>query len=523
MKSVTYTSDILIIGTGIAGLTAAIYGAEAGFKVNLITKGSLIEDTNTYLAQGGIIYQDKEDINSLLQDIINAGDGLSLYEAVEVLAKEGAKYINDLLIEKAKIDFTRSKDGTLDFTAEAAHSARRIIHSADTTGKAIEQGLLKLIKKYKNIKIFKEHIAVDILTLQYHTKEKLAIYKEPEVVGAYIFDIKENKVKIFYANAIILATGGLGRIYKYTTNHSASTGDGFAMAYRIGAHIINMEYTQFHPTTLYHRLKPGFLITEALRGEGAVLKTIDGKEFMHKYHPLDSLAPRDVVARAIHNEMIKHNHPYVLLDICSYMDSGKIKERFPTIYKTCLECGIDITREPIPVVPAFHFICGGIKVDLWGRTNIRRLFAIGEVSCTGVHGGNRLASTSLLEGLVWGGRCIKFIENNKKFYLDFKFPEAIAWEHSNSKEEADPAVIHKGWLTLKDIMWNYVGLVRSTKRLKNALKELRSLKENIDEFFWNTKLNKDIIELRNGVQSALLITESAWRNKASIGTHYRID
>lgn len=516
-----HISDILVIGTGIAGLTAAIYAAEAGFKVNLISKG-MLEDTNTYLAQGGIIYE-KKDYDLLIEDILRAGDGLSLYESVKVLAKEGAKYIDDLLIKKAKIEFTRGIDGMLDFTAEAAHSKRRIIHSADATGKAIEQGLLKLIKKDKNIETFKNHIAVELISLQYHTKERLSIYREPEVIGAYIFDIKAKKVKIFYSKTVILATGGLGQIYKYTTNHSSATGDGIAMASRIGANIINMEYTQFHPTTLYHRLKQGFLITEALRGEGAILKTIDGEEFMQKYHNMGALAPRDIVARAIHNEMIKHNHPCVLLDIHSYMEPEKIKERFPNIYKTCIEYGVDITKSPIPVVPAFHFICGGIKVDLWGRTNIKRLFAVGETSCTGVHGANRLASTSLLEGLVWAARCIRFIKENEKIYTDFRTPETYRWEESNHKDEPDPAVINKGWRTLKDIMWNYVGLVRSTKRLKIALKELNNLRENIEEFFYHSRLNKKIIELRNGIHSAILIAKAAWRNKESIGTHYRVD
>ncbi|MBN1899642.1 MAG: L-aspartate oxidase [Spirochaetes bacterium] len=521
MKQDSLNSEILIIGTGIAGLTSAIYAAQSGFQVNLITKAKHIEDNSTWLAQGGIVYQEKEkDIDSLIRDILTAGDGLSLKESVQVLAKEGTKYINDLLIGKAGIEFTRCEDGSLDFTAEAAHSDRRIIHSTDATGKAIEKGLLKLVKKYKNVKIFRQHIALDFIT-PHHIKDQLAVYKDPEVYGCFVLDLTKTRVKKFYSKVTILATGGLGQVYKYTTNHPLSTGDGFAMAKRAKASIINMEYTQFHPTALYSQSRPLFLITEALRGEGAVLKTIDGKEFMKKYHSLASLAPRDVVAKSIHKEMLKNNQPYVLLDIGSYMEGDKIKKRFPTIYQTCRDRGIDITSRPIPVVPAFHFICGGIKVDLWGRTSLKRLFAVGEVSCTGAHGANRLASTSLLESLIWGAKSIEFINKNKHFFK-FKIKEAIDWT-TLKKEESDPAVLNKAWHALKDIMWNYVGLVRNTRRLQMALEELQDLSEMIEKIYISSRPDQNIIELRNGIQSALLVAQAAWENKKSRGTHYRVD
>jgi len=522
VKKNYYESDILVIGTGISGLSSAIYAAEAGFKVNLLTKSSKVSETNTDLAQGGIIYPE-DDYQALIDDIIAAGDGLSYYPAVEVLAKEGAKYVNDLLIDKAKINFTRAEDGSLDFTAEAAHSRRRIVHSADTTGNAIEKGLLELIKKYNNIKILKNHIVVDLISRQHNSKDVMAIYEKPEVIGAYVYDINNEKMKYFFAKAVILANGGLGQIYKHTTNSNVATGDGYSIADRIGAMLINMEYTQFHPTIFYSKKRKGFLITEAMRGEGGILKLSNGKEFMKKYHPLGSLAPRDVVARAIHNELIKSDQSCVYLDIYSYMNAKEIKKHFPTIYKTCKKYGTDITKEPIPVVPAFHYMCGGVKVDLWGRTNIKRLFAVGEVSCTGVHGANRLASTSLLEGLVWSARSIEYIKKNKKYYDTFKVPEIIEWENFDIKPEPDNAVINKAWSSLQNIMWNYVGLERSKERLKIALNELRDLQDSIEEIFLNYKMTRDIIELRNGVNSALIITKSAWQNKESRGTHYRIN
>ncbi len=517
-------TDILIIGSGIAGLTAAIYAAEANFNVTLITKGDLIKNSNTYYAQGGIIYRGKNDSKeALINDIIKAGAGLTLPEAAEVLSEEGPKYIQDLLINKAHIDFTRNSAGELDLSEEAAHSVRRIIHSKDATGEAIIAGLTQLIKKYSNIKIYTEHIGLDLIVAHKHTDNKLLIYKKPVVLGAYFLNLKNNNIVTIKAKVTILATGGTGQIYRYTTNPISATGDGFAMAYRAGATLINMEFTQFHPTALYI-LKPNmFLISEAVRGEGAVLKRIDGKEFMHKYHPDGSLAPRDVVSRAIHEEMLKTHTPYVLLDIASYLPAEKIKQRFPTIYKTCLEYDIDITKEPIPVVPVFHFQCGGVRVNLWGKSNLHRLFAIGEVSCTGIHGANRLASTSLLEGLVWGGRAIKYIKKHKEDYFNMPSYNILPYPFEKNSEEVDMACIKQDWQTLKNIMWNYVGLIRSKKRLKRAISDLKNLRNTIDEFYQNSLLDKNVIELKNGVQTGLIIATAAYSNPNSIGTHFRID
>lgn len=520
-----YESDIIIIGSGIAGMTAAYYAAENGLTVNIITKSNIAQDSNTYYAQGGIIYKGKNDsTNSLIQDILNAGAGLSLPENVKILAEEGPHYIQDLLINKAKINFTKNKGGGLDLTEEAAHSVRRIIHSSDTTGKAISKGLYKIIKKMKNIKIFQNHLCLDLIMNHTHNKNKLSIYNPHETLGAFVLDLKSHSIKTFTSKVTMLASGGLGQIYKYTTNTLSATGDGFAIAERAGAHIINMEYTQFHPTALYASKPNMFLISEAVRGEGGKLKNIDNKLFMKKYHPKCSLAPRDVVARAIHEEMLKNHQSHVLLDIYSYLSVKKIKKKFPTIYKTCHENKINITKEPIPVVPAFHFICGGIKANKWGQTNIRRLFALGEVACTGIHGANRLASTSLLEGLVWSGRAIQYIINNKqkyKYKKTFKIhPLKISPHH---KLTIDPACITQDWETLKNIMWNYVGLVRSHKRLSRALNNLKNLRNTIMDFYQKNQINKEVIELNNAVQTALMIAKNALKNKKSHGTHFRID
>ncbi len=520
-----YNSDILILGTGIAGMSAAIYAAEAGFTVNLITKGDTITDSNTYYAQGGIIYRGEDDSpQTLVNDIIYAGAGLSLPKTAKIMANEGLFYIQDLLIKKAKINFTKNKAGQLDLTEEAAHSVKRIIHSTDATGKAIAEGLFKLIQNNKKIKIYKEHLCLDLIMKDKHTSTVLSIYEKPETFGAYILDLKTKNIKTFMAKATILATGGLGQIYTYTTNPISSTGDGFALAYRAGVKIINMEYTQFHPTALFQQRPNMFLITETVRGEGGRLKNIDGREFMKKYHPQSSLAPRDVVARAIHTEMLKNHQPYVLLDIHSYMDKEKIKIKFPTIYKYCLENNIDITKQEIPVAPAFHFICGGIKVNEWGKTNIARLFAIGEVSCTGIHGANRLASTSLLEGLVWAGRSIKFITENMNRYRFQKNYKIIKFKRKeNAEVSTDPACIRQDWNNLKNIMWNYVGLIRNAKRLKRAYTDLKNLLDMIEDFYKENDLDKEVIELHNAVQTSMLIARSALQNKKSRGTHYRED
>ncbi len=518
-------SDLLIIGSGVAGCVAALKAAECGLSVNMVTKGERPEESNTYHAQGGIIYKGKEGSDSpelLVKDILEAGAGASLPAAAQVLAEEGPSLVEKYLMQLTQVPFNRDGEGDLDRTEEAAHSVRRIIHADDLTGRAIEVALIKKVLETPGIKVFANHVAIDLLTPEHHTDDPLNIYDPLSVVGAYAYDVVSKEVRRFLARATILATGGLGRVYLHTTNPKGATGDGFAMAYHAGARVVNMEYVQFHPTTLFHRDAERFLISESVRGEGGVLLTPKGEPFMEKYHPLGSLAPRDVVARAIHQEMINNGYQYVLLDIASHMDAEAIRDRFPTIYETCYRYGIDITSQPIPVVPATHFSCGGVKVDLWGRTTVDRLFAVGEVSCTGVHGANRLASTSLLEGLVWGDRCVRKIAEEWWRYEDAKEYPIPHWVDTGI-EEPDPALISQDFITLKHIMWNYVGLARSRRRLQRAIIDLRHLWREVEHFYKYSKLSKGLIELRHALQTGLIVTKAAQGNSSSRGCHYRID
>ena len=516
-------TDVLIIGTGIAGCITALELAKSGIKVSLITKANQLEDTNTNKAQGGIIYKGLGDSPKLLQkDILGAGAQACWEPAVEVVAHEGPKLVERLLIDEYGVEFTRNERGEFDLTCEAGHSLPRILHAKDMTGEAIENKLVKAVRHQKNIRIYPNHVLIDLLTYEHHVPSPLSVYEEPTCIGAYIFDEQQKKVKKILAKAIVLATGGLGQLFAYTINPSIATGDGFAAAYSAGAKLINMEYVQFHPTAFYRKEGCDYLISETVRGEGGRLKNLAGKEFMQKYSKQGSLATRDIIARAIHQEIVERKEGRVLLDIASYKDANWIKRRFPNIYRECVKYGIDITKQPIPVVPAAHFACGGVKTDLNGSTSLNRLYAVGEVACTGLHGANRLASTSLLECLVWGYRAAKHIVNHWKNYESFDLPEVPDWIETGY-QELDPALIYQDWITIKNTMWNYVGLVRSTQRLARATHDLRNLWQEIDDFYRNAKLNRSIIELRHGIQTALVVAQDAWRNKQSRGCHYRID
>lgn len=522
-------TDLLIIGSGIAGCAAALAAADAGLEVMLITRAPEAADsTATSWAQGGIIYRGEGDSSELLaDDVFRAGGGIGFMPAIEQLARLGPRYVEEVLLGRLNVPFDRTAAQELDITEEGAHSVRRIIHVEDLTGRAIELGFVTELKRLPNVRFVTGATVLDLLTLSHHSLNPADVYSEPTCVGAIVLMQETGRVEMVTARETVLATGGLGQLFLHTTNPRGARGDGIAMAYRAGARLLNLEYVQFHPTALYTTNGgsaagevASFLISESLRGEGAVLKRRDGAEFMDKYHARGSLAPRDVVARAIHTEMLENKEPHVVLDI-THKDAGWIRHRFPHIHRECLRAGIDITTQPIPVVPAAHYSCGGVAVDLEGRTSIHRLRAVGEVSCTGVHGANRLASTSLLEGLVWGiqaGRgATRHIREGGAGY----FPEIAPWRYEN--ESSDPALLLQDWNTIKYTMWNYVGLVRTTKRMKRARAILRELQTEIEYFYERARLTDEIIGLRNGAQAALAVLFAALENRSSHGAHFRVD
>lgn len=513
-------TEILIIGCGIAGASAALEAAKSGLKVIIITKNDELEESNTFYAQGGIVSLGPDDRPELLkEDIIQTGDGINNPEAVDILSKEANKMVGNILIDELDIPFMKSSPDTLDYAQEGGHSRRRILHIRDTTGKTIEEKFIAALKGYSNVTLLSGHTAVDLLTVPHHSKNPTSFYKEPRCMGCYVLDNKTKKVKIISATYTILATGGCGAVFLYTSNPRGSIGDGYAMAYRAGARIVNMEYVQFHPTSLFHRDADGFLISETLRGEGARLKTKDGQTFMERYAEQKELAPRDEVTRAIYEEMTNTNSNYVYLDLASFAKID-IKKRFPNIYKTCLQYGIDITKESIPVVPAAHYCCGGVLVDGWGRSSLNRLYAVGEVSCTGVHGANRLASTSLLEGLVWGTRAAQHIASHFNPVLDSVVADIHQWYYPEKEEETDPALINQDWISIRSTMWNYAGIIRTPKRLERARADLDYLHHRIVKFYKESRMDSNVVGLKHGIQVALLITYAALGNPISRGSHY---
>jgi L-aspartate oxidase len=399
---------------------------------------------------------------------------------------------------------------------------RRILHVKDSTGRTIEERFIRALRKCANITIFADHTAVDLLTIPHHAKDPIAYYHEPRCVGAYVLDNRTGRVEPFIAPYTVLATGGCGAVFLYTSNPPDAIGAGYAMALRAGARIVNMEYIQFHPTSLYNRDAGGFLISETVRGEGARLKTKDGRTFMEKYSPKRDLAPRDEVTRAIYEEMINTNSSYVLLDLASYAKID-IKKRFPYIYKTCKAVGIDIAKEPIPVVPAAHYSCGGVLADGRGRTSLQGLFAVGEVSCTGLHGANRLASTSLLEGLVWGTRAAKHVAATFDPALPVKPLDIHRWYYPDKGEDVDPALVNQDWLTIRSTMWNYAGIIRTRKRLERAKADLDYLRHRIEQFYKQARMDAKVVGLKHGIQVALMITHAALANPVSKGAHFLKD
>ncbi|MBM3269323.1 MAG: L-aspartate oxidase [Candidatus Sericytochromatia bacterium] len=511
-------TDVLILGSGIAGCAAALAAADQGARVLVVTKEDSPQESNTYYAQGGIIFRGVEDSpERLAADIRAAGAGLCWEPAVRLLATEGPRLVQDVLIDRLGIGFDREGE-TFHLTQEAAHSQPRILHHKDRTGKAIAAGLVARIADHPNVEVLTGHTAVDLLTLSHHSLDPLDVYKEPTCVGAYVLDQTAAHVYPVLASQTILATGGLGRLYLHTTNPPSARGDGIALADRAGARLINMQYIQFHPTALYHP-SGRFLLSEALRGEGARLVDSRGEEFMRRFHPDGSLAPRDVVARGIHQLMLETGEPCAYLDI-SHKPADWIVAHFPEIHGKCKALGFDLTSQPIPVVPAAHYSCGGIGVDLEGRTSLGRLWAAGEVACSGLHGANRLASTSLLEGLVWGHRAGWEAGRRAQAGEDY-LPPVAEWKHE--REPVDPALVAQDWLTIRQTMWNYVGLVRTDKRLTRGRRILGALQAEIEDFYAKAEMSDDIVGLRNGIRAAMAVLQAAAETRESRGCHFRAD
>lgn len=514
-------SDVLILGMGIAGLSAALEAGEKGLTVNIITKNDNPEESNTLYAQGGIVGYSPDDTSQLLyDDILRAGCYINNREAVRFVSEKGPETISRFLIKNVGIDFARDVNGDHQYTKEAAHSVRRILHSKDRTGLAIIDGLLTAVKEHKKISIFNSFVALDLITNCHHSLDSQQRYSPKKVIGVYALDNKTREVVSFFSGSVIIATGGIGSLYQHTSNPSCATGDGIAMAYRAGAEIINSEYIQFHPTTLYHRDIGNFLISESLRGEGAVLLNNKGDAFMPRYNKeLKDLAPRDEVSRAIYSEMEKTGSDCVFLDARN-IQGMDLKERFPNIFQTCMDAGIDIRSELIPVVPAAHYFCGGIKVNLKSETAIDGLFAIGEAACTGLHGANRLASVSLLEGALFGIHAARYI-SEKGIKLDKVLFETIPdWVFPKKEENFDLILIGSDLITIQTIMWNYVGIKRSEKRLRRAMADLNYLRHRIESFYQKSFVTRDIVELRNSVETAMIITRAASTNLKSLGCHY---
>ncbi|MCX7954595.1 MAG: L-aspartate oxidase [Bacteroidales bacterium] len=511
--------DYLVIGSGIAGLCFALKAAEKS-KVCIVTKKS-ISESNTYFAQGGIasVIRFPDNFNKHIEDTIKIGCGLNRREIVEMVIKQAPERINDLI--NWGVCFDKDEKGNFDLNKEGGHSEPRVLHYKDKTGYYIQNVLTERVKNNPNITILEYHFAIEVIT-QHHLGYKVKRgMPDIECYGAYVHDVLNNKIIKILAKITVIATGGIGNIYYVTTNPEIATGDGIAMCYRAKAECADMEFIQFHPTTLYNPVKrPAFLISEALRGAGAKLKTIDGYYFMKDYDSREELAPRDIVARAIDSVLKKTGDEYVLLD-ATHIDERLIKSKFPNIFKECLKAGYNITKEPIPVVPAAHYICGGIKTDEHGKTTINNLYAIGECACTGLHGANRLASNSLLEAIVFAHNAfIHSISYIDKIKINYKIPD---WNEEGTSFPKEMIIIKNYFKELQMIMSNYVGIIRSNERLNLSLNKVNELYIKTEEIYKKTKISPHLCELRNAINVAYLIIKFALNRKENIGLHYNID
>lgn len=507
--------DYVVIGSGIAGLTFALSVADTG-TVAIVTKRERDEAATSY-AQGGIaaVIGEADSFESHIEDTLKSGKGLCHENVVRAIVSEGPAHIRRLI--DWGVSFTQGEKWPFDLTKEGGHSHRRVLHAGDFTGREIERALLDALRKHTNVRFFENHIAINLITSKKLKRQR----RNNRCVGVYVLDIPAGQVKALAARTVVLATGGAGKVYLYTSNPDISSGDGIAMAYRAGARIANLEFVQFHPTCLYHPKAKSFLISEALRGEGAKLRLIDGTQFMKSYDPRGDLATRDVVARAIDAELKKRGDEHVLLDATA-LGAGYLKERFPNIYERCRHYGLDIAKDPIPVVPAAHYFCGGIVCGLDGSTNIEGLYVCGETAFTGLHGANRLASNSLLEAVVTASHAARSaVERIRGTKHDM--PSIPEWNPGRAVDSDEEIVITQNWDEIRRTMWNYVGIVRSDKRLMRAQRRLRLLREEIAEYYWSYKVTSDLIELRNIALVASLVIRCAWQRKESRGLHYNID
>lgn len=524
-KSTAIECDALVVGSGLAGLHYVLTLARLAptAKIVLVTKAHDPHESASRYAQGGIaaVFSQADSIEAHVRDTLEAGAGLCQTPVVELCVTEGPERIQELI--EWGVPFTKREDGALDLTREGGHTHRRILHAADHTGQAIVETLMARVAALPNLQLLRQHVAVDLITDAHNLGAKLG--KRTRCLGAYFLDEISGDVLIVHAKATFLATGGAARVYRYTTNPTVSSGDGIAMAYRAGARVANLEFMQFHPTCLYHPEAKNHLLSEALRGEGALLRNHAGEAFMKKYHPLAELAPRDIVSLSIDREMKSRGDPCVFLDI-SHRDPEFVRGHFPLNYEACLRWGFDLTKQPVPVVPAAHYTCGGVVTDLTGATNIQGLYAAGEVAHTGLHGANRLASNSLLEALVFSERAAQASQTlleEASLQRKIRLEDIPPWDSSSAKDGEEEIIIQHCWEEIRAFMWNYVGIVRTDRRLEYAARRVANLRDEVQQQYWDRRLSRNLIELRNLLLVADLIVRSAQMRKESRGLHQNLD